>query len=74
MQGEGTCQEHIFELLGTLNKTSIPVFICEEIGTERWIKKKVNHTFEQACEALIKKEQSRDEPLHTYNTPVKAGV
>ncbi|ANF36934.1 hypothetical protein BCBMB205_20380 [Bacillus sp. CN2] len=30
-----------FELLGTLNKASIPIFICEEIGTERWIKKKV---------------------------------
>lgn len=65
-----------FELLGTLNKASIPIFICEEIGTECLTKKKVNHTYylNKLSEALIKKEQSRDEPLHTYNTPVKAGV
>ncbi|WP_142284000.1 Holliday junction resolvase RecU, partial [Bacillus subtilis] len=60
-----------------VNKASIPIAICEEIGTEvRWMKKKVNYTYylNKLCGELIKKEQSRDKPLHTYNTPVKTGV
>ncbi|NDJ99777.1 hypothetical protein [Bacillus subtilis] len=60
-----------------VNKASIPIAICEEIGTEvRWMKKKVNYTYylNKLCVELIKKEQSRDKPLHTYNTPVKTGV
>ncbi|MGP9035986.1 hypothetical protein ACT1WM_05525 [Bacillus stercoris] len=60
-----------------VNKSSIPIAICEEIGTEvRWMKKKVNYTYylNKLCGELIKKEQSRDKPLHTYNTPVKTGV
>lgn len=60
-----------------VNKSSIPITICEEIGTEvRWMKKKVNYTYylNKLCGELIKKEQSRDKPLHTYNTPVKTGV
>lgn len=60
-----------------VNKASIPIAICEEIGTEvRSMKKKVNYTYylNKLCGELIKKEQSRDKPLHTYNTPVKTGV
>ncbi|MED1980143.1 Holliday junction resolvase RecU [Bacillus subtilis] len=60
-----------------VNKASIPIAICKEIGTEvRWMKKKVNYTYylNKLCGELIKKEQSRDKPLHTYNTPVKTGV
>lgn len=60
-----------------VNKASIPIAICDEIGTEvRWMKKKVNYTYylNKLCGELIKKEQSRDKPLHTYNTPVKTGV
>ncbi|MEC2403387.1 Holliday junction resolvase RecU [Bacillus subtilis] len=60
-----------------VNKASIPIAICEEIGTEvRSMKKKVNYTYylKKLCGELIKKEQSRDKPLHTYNTPVKTGV
>ncbi|MED0870412.1 hypothetical protein P4T23_15535 [Bacillus spizizenii] len=60
-----------------VNKSSIPIALCEEIGTEvRWMKKKVNYTYylNKLCGELIKKEQSRDKPLHTYNTPVKTGV
>lgn len=60
-----------------VNKSSIPIAICEEIGTEvRWMKKKVNYTYylNKLCGELIAKEQSRDKPLHTYNTPVKTGV
>lgn len=59
-----------------VNKASIPIAICEEIGTEvRSMKKKVNYTYylNKLCGELIKKEQSRDKPLHTYNTPVKRG-
>ncbi|MED1820603.1 hypothetical protein P4V11_16970 [Bacillus subtilis] len=60
-----------------VNKASIPIAICEEIGTEvRSMKKKVNYTYylNKLCGELIQKEQSRDKPLHTYNTPVKTGV
>ncbi|MCB7160133.1 hypothetical protein LI071_05545 [Bacillus subtilis] len=60
-----------------VNKSSIPIAICEEIGTEvHCMKKKVNYTYylNKLCGELIKKEQSRDKPLHTYNTPVKTGV
>lgn len=67
--------EHTYK--NKVNKSSIPIAICEEIGTElRWMKKKVNYTYylNKLCGELIKKEQSRDKPLHTYNTPVKTGV
>ncbi|MEK4692225.1 hypothetical protein NSQ09_21755 [Bacillus sp. FSL W8-1202] len=67
--------EHTYN--NKVNKSSIPIAICEEIGTEvRWMKKKVNFTYylNKLCGELIKKEQSRDKPLHTYNTPVKTGV
>ncbi|MGX9951558.1 hypothetical protein ACS9SB_0016175 [Bacillus subtilis] len=67
--------EHTYK--NKVNKSSIPITICEEIGTEvRWMKKKVNYTYylNKLCGELIKKEQSRDKPLHTYNTPVKTGV
>ncbi|MEH7760203.1 Holliday junction resolvase RecU [Bacillus pumilus] len=39
-----------------VNKSSIPIGICEEIGTEvRWMKKKVNYTYyiNKMCENLI---------------------
>ncbi|KIL31964.1 Holliday junction resolvase RecU [Bacillus subtilis] len=67
--------EHTYK--NKVNKSSIPIAICEEIGTEvRLMKKKVNYTYylNKLCGELIKKEQSRDKPLHTYNTPVKTGV
>ncbi|PRS01356.1 Holliday junction resolvase RecU [Bacillus halotolerans] len=67
--------EHTYD--NKVNKSSIPIAICEEIGTEvRWMKKKVNYTYylKKLCGELIKKEQSRDKPVHTYNTPVKTGV
>ncbi|PHI49611.1 hypothetical protein B9T64_06375 [Bacillus halotolerans] len=67
--------EHTYK--NKVNKSSIPIAICEEIGTEvRWMKKKVNYTYylNKLCGELIKEEQSRDKPLHTYNTPVKTGV
>ncbi|MEC1665822.1 hypothetical protein [Bacillus halotolerans] len=67
--------EHTYK--NKVNKSSIPIAICAEIGTEvRWMKKKVNYTYylNKLCVELIKKEQSRDKPLHTYNTPVKTGV
>ncbi|MBL4968886.1 hypothetical protein [Bacillus halotolerans] len=67
--------EHTYK--NKVNKSSIPIAICEEIGTEvRSMKKKVNYTYylNKLCGELIKKEQSRDKPLHTYNTPVKTGV
>ncbi|MCV0023512.1 hypothetical protein [Bacillus sp. XT-2] len=66
--------EHTYK--NKVNKSSIPIAICEEIGTEvRSMKKKVNYTYylNKLCGELIKKEQSRDKPLHTYNTPVKTG-
>ncbi|RDY88723.1 hypothetical protein [Bacillus amyloliquefaciens] len=40
-----------------VNKASIPIAICEEIGTEvRWMKKKVNYTYylNKLCDDLIK--------------------
>ncbi|MGV7065236.1 hypothetical protein [Bacillus velezensis] len=43
-----------------INKASIPIAICEEIGTEvRSMKKKVNYTYylNKLCDDLIKKEQ-----------------
>ncbi|CDH95482.1 hypothetical protein [Bacillus velezensis] len=43
-----------------VNKSSIPIAICEEIGTEvRSMKKKVNYTYylNKLCDDLIKKEQ-----------------
>ncbi|ASZ03843.1 MULTISPECIES: hypothetical protein [Bacillus] len=43
-----------------VNKASIPIAICEEIGTEvRSMKKKVNYTYylNKLCDDLIKKEQ-----------------
>ncbi|QVN25739.1 hypothetical protein [Bacillus halotolerans] len=67
--------EHTYK--NKVNKSSIPIAICEEIGTEvRWMKKKVNYIYylNKLCGELIAKEQSRDKPLHTYNTPVKTGV
>ncbi|PLS07694.1 hypothetical protein [Bacillus halotolerans] len=67
--------EHTYK--NKVNKSSIPIAICEEVGTEvRSMKKKVNYTYylNKLCGELIAKEQSRDKPLHTYNTPVKTGV
>lgn len=42
--------------ISKVNKSSIPIGICEEIGTEvRWMKKKVNYTYyiNKMCEELI---------------------
>lgn len=46
--------EHTY--ISKVNKSSIPIGICEEIGTEvRWMKKKVNYTYyiNKMCEKLI---------------------
>ncbi|WP_144626240.1 Holliday junction resolvase RecU [Bacillus altitudinis] len=46
--------EHTY--ISKVNKSSIPIGICEEIGTEvRWMKKKVNYTYyiNKMCENLI---------------------
>ncbi|MCM3366038.1 hypothetical protein HKK70_08640 [Bacillus safensis] len=48
--------EHTY--ISKVNKSSIPIGICEEIGTEvRWMKKKVNYTYyiNKMCENLINK-------------------
>ncbi|MBU8803276.1 hypothetical protein KM871_00510 [Bacillus subtilis] len=52
-----------------VNKASIPIAICEEIGTEvRWMKKKVNYTYylNKLCDELIKKSKLLDNPLNSY--------
>lgn len=46
--------EHTY--ISKVNKSSIPIGICEEIGIEvRWMKKKVNYTYyiNKMCEKLI---------------------
>ncbi|MED4798978.1 hypothetical protein P9684_03830 [Bacillus atrophaeus] len=48
--------EHTYK--NRVNKSSIPIAICEEIGTEvRWMKKKVNFTYylNKLCDELIEK-------------------
>ncbi|KAA6446734.1 PDDEXK family nuclease [Bacillus swezeyi] len=59
--------EHTYE--NKINKSSIPIKICEEIGTEvRWMKKKVNYTYylNKLCDELIHKHMSLDNPSTTY--------
>ncbi|MBU8607901.1 Holliday junction resolvase RecU [Bacillus pumilus] len=44
--------------ISKVNKSSIPIGICEEIGTEvRWMKKKVNYTYyiNKMCESVVSK-------------------
>ncbi|WP_373466234.1 Holliday junction resolvase RecU [Bacillus pumilus] len=44
--------------ISKVNKASIPIGICEEIGTEvRWMKKKVNYTYyiNKMCESIVSK-------------------
>lgn len=48
--------EHTY--ISKVNKSSIPIGICEEIGTEvRWMKKKVNYTYyiNKMCESIVSK-------------------
>ncbi|MEA1004972.1 Holliday junction resolvase RecU [Bacillus velezensis] len=52
-----------------VNKSSIPISICEEIGTEiRWMKKKVNYTYylNKLCDDLIKRSNALDNPNKSY--------
>ncbi|MBM6849777.1 hypothetical protein H6A00_22595, partial [Bacillus licheniformis] len=59
--------EHTYE--NKVNKSSIPINICEEIGTEvRWMKKKINYTYylNKLCDELIHKHMSLDNPPTTY--------
>lgn len=59
--------EHTYK--NKVNKSSIPIAICEEIGTEvRWMKKKVNYTYylNKLCDDLIKKSKLLDNPLNSY--------
>ncbi|MCY0089327.1 MULTISPECIES: hypothetical protein [Bacillus amyloliquefaciens group] len=52
-----------------VNKSSIPISICEEIGTEvRLMKKKVNYTYylNKLCDDLIKKSNALDNPNKSY--------
>lgn len=52
--------EHTYK--NKVNKSSIPIAICEEIGTEvRWMKKKVNYTYylNRLCGELINKFSNR---------------
>ncbi|MGG4031151.1 hypothetical protein ABEV77_17240 [Bacillus subtilis] len=59
--------EHTYN--NKVNKSSISIAICEEIGTEvRWMKKKVNYTYylNKLCDDLIKKSKLLDNPLNSY--------
>ncbi|MCY7759727.1 hypothetical protein [Bacillus inaquosorum] len=65
--------EHTYK--NKVNKSSIPIAICEEIGTEvRWMKKKVNYTYylNKLCDDLIKKFSNRTNP--NVHTPDKKKV
>ncbi|MCY8810971.1 hypothetical protein MOE15_21320 [Bacillus atrophaeus] len=56
--------EHTYK--NKVNKSSIPIAICEEIGTEvRWMKKKVNYTYylNKLCMELIEKKRVNREVL-----------
>ncbi|MBU8716485.1 Holliday junction resolvase RecU [Bacillus subtilis] len=61
--------EHTYK--NKVNKSSIPIAICEEIGTEvRSMKKKVNYTYylNKLCDDLIKKFSNRtNSEAHTPN-------
>lgn len=65
--------EHTYK--NKVNKSSIPITICEEIGTEvRWMKKKVNYTYylNKLCGELINKFSNR---TNCYaHTPYKKKV
>ncbi|MCY8922475.1 penicillin-binding protein-related factor A (putative recombinase) [Bacillus atrophaeus] len=59
--------EHTYK--NKVNKSSIPIAICEEIGNEvRWMKKKVNYTYylNKLCDELIKKYRLLDKPFQSY--------
>lgn len=59
--------EHTY--ISKVNKSSIPIGICEEIGTEvRWMKKKVNYTYyiNKMCDNLIRKNQLLDNLSPSY--------
>ncbi|MCY8798127.1 hypothetical protein [Bacillus inaquosorum] len=65
--------EHTYK--NKVNKSSIPIAICEEIGTEvRWMKKKVNYTYylNKLCDDLIKKFSNRTNS--EAHTPYKKKV
>ncbi|MCY7830318.1 hypothetical protein MOB37_20850 [Bacillus spizizenii] len=65
--------EHTYK--NKVNKSSIPIAICEEIGTEvRCMKKKVNYTYylNKLCGELIKKFSNRTNP--NAHTPDKKRV
>ncbi|MED4817663.1 hypothetical protein [Bacillus atrophaeus] len=58
-----------------VNRASVPIGICEEIGTEvRWMKKKVNYTYylNKLCDELIKKFSNRTNS--ESHTPVNRRV
>ncbi|KAA6472125.1 PDDEXK family nuclease [Bacillus swezeyi] len=64
--------KHTYE--NKINKSSIPIKICEEIGTEvRWMKKKVNYTYylNKLCDTLIK--QYGNKTSFASHTFVKRG-
>ncbi|WP_270573788.1 hypothetical protein [Bacillus glycinifermentans] len=59
--------EHTYK--NKVNKSSLPIKICEEIGTEvRWMKKKVNYTYylNKLCDDLIYKHMSWDNFSPSY--------
>ncbi|WP_412056884.1 Holliday junction resolvase RecU [Bacillus pumilus] len=59
--------EHTY--ISKVNKASIPIGICEEIGTEvSWMKKKVNYTYyiNKMCDNLIRKNQLLDNLSPSY--------
>ncbi|MCI3197765.1 hypothetical protein GXP75_19255 [Bacillus sp. HU-1818] len=65
--------EHTYK--NKVNKSSIPIAICEEIGTEvHWMKKKVNYTYylNKLCNELIEKFSNRTNS--ESHTPVNRRV
>ncbi|MGG0052936.1 hypothetical protein [Bacillus atrophaeus] len=65
--------EHTYK--NKVNKSSIPIAICEEIGNEvRWMKKKVNYTYylNKLCDELIEKFSNRTNS--ESHTPVNRRV
>ncbi|WP_423231214.1 Holliday junction resolvase RecU [Bacillus safensis] len=59
--------EHTY--ISKVNKSSIPIGICEEIGIEvRWMKKKVNYTYyiNKMCDSLIRNNQLLDNLSPSY--------
>ncbi|MCY8940553.1 hypothetical protein [Bacillus atrophaeus] len=65
--------EHTYK--NKVNKSSIPIAICKEIGTEvRWMKRKVNYTYylNNLCHELIEKFSNRTNS--ESHTPVNRRV